>query len=256
MQRFHIAKRPLSAMAVLAIQLAWAARRRDLPTLQNQDPSGSFGVPAAPALRIVMVGDSTVTSPGVEPLDATWPRRLANALTESWHVELYCVAVGGSKAKDVLTDQVHRAITLEPDICIVSVGGNDALRGTPLVQFERDYDEVLSLLSGHIHHIAVSGVGDLGSIPRIPSLAQAIARVRARAFDGSIRRVVSRYPRVVKTDTWAPGWGEFNTNPEAIFGADQFHASAYGHGVYAAAMMPAVEELLARIEHDAQSELG
>ena len=61
---------------------------------------------------------------------------------------------------------------------------------------------------------------------------------------------------MVKTDTWSPGWNEFNTNPQAIFGADEFHASAYGHRVYAAAMLPAVEELLSRREADTQRESG
>lgn len=256
MPSLHIAKRPLSALAVLGMQIAWAGFRRDLPTLSNQDPSGFFGDPGGPQLRIVMLGDSTVTSPGVEPLDSTWPRLMATALCKFRSIDLRSVAVGGSKAKDVVVNQVHRALALEPDICVVSVGGNDALRGTPLTQFERDYEEIIALLSPRVKHIAVSGVGDLGSIPRLPALPRAIARVRGRAFDRAIRRVAHRYEQVVKTDTWSPGWDEFNTNAEAIFAADQFHASAYGHRVYAAAALPAVEELISRIEAQAQSELG
>ena len=256
MPNLHIAKRPLSALALLTMQIVWAGFRRDLPTLSNQDPSGFFGDPDASQLRIVMLGDSTVTSPGVDPLDSAWPRRLARALCEPYAIDLRSVAVGGSKAKDVLADQVHRALALDPDICVVSVGGNDALRGTPLVQFERDFQEILALLTSRVSHIAVSGIGDLGSIPRLPALARAIARVRARAFDRAIRRVAYPYAQVVKTDTWSPGWDEFNTNPDAIFGGDQFHASAYGHRIYAEAMQPATEELIRRIERDAASELG
>ena len=256
MSGIHVAKRPLTALTVLAAQVAWAGYRRDLPTLSNQETSGVFGDPSNPRLRIVMLGDSTVTSPGVDPLNAAWPRRLAIGLSGSRFIEMHSVAVGGSKAKDVLADQLHRAINLEPHICIVSVGGNDALRGTPLVQFERDFSAILSLLTTHVRHIAVSGVGDLGSIPRLPALARTIARVRARSFDRAIRRAADPFREVVKTDTWSPGWNEFNTNPEAIFGADQFHASAYGHRIYAAAMMPAVETLIGRLEAETESGLG
>lgn len=248
--------RPLWPLAVLGAQLYRAGHRSDLPTLTNQDPSGTFGDPARPQLRIALLGDSTVTSPGVEPLDSCWPRQIAFSLRNRYRVELHSVAVGGSKARDVLNDQVDAAIALQPDIFIVSVGGNDALRGTPIVRFEQDYDSILDRLTSRSDYLAVSGVGDLGSIPRFPAVARAVARNRAKSFDRAIRRVVRRYPQVLKTDTWSPGWDEFNTNPEAIFGADQFHASTYGHRVYTAAMLPAIEVLLARMESGAEPDVG
>jgi lysophospholipase L1-like esterase len=248
--------KPLWPLAVLAAQLYRAGHRNDLPTLSNQDPSGAFGDPRAPRLSIAILGDSTVTSPGVEPLDASWPRQIAFGLGDRYRVEVHSVAVGGSKACHVLADQVPAAIAVEPHIYIVSVGGNDALRATPVARFEREYDAILSRLTEHSRLIAVSGVGDLGTIPRLPAMARAIARNRARAFDRAIRRVVRRFPHVIKTDTWSPGWDEFKTNPEVIFGADQFHASAYGHRVYTAAMQPAITELIKRIEENEQRNLG
>lgn len=243
-------------MAVLAVQVYKAGHRSDLPTLSNQDPSGVFGDQSAPTLRIAMLGDSTVTSPGVEPLDACWPRQIAFGLSDRYRVELHSVAVGGSKTRDVLDYQVEAALAVEADIYVVSVGGNDTLRATPLARFEQEYDAILRRLTKRCRYVAVSGVGDLGSIPRLPAMARALARNRARAFDRAIRRAVRRYPEVVKTDTWSPGWDEFNTNPQQIFGADLFHASAYGHRVYTAAMHPAIDELLGRMEAHSQSDLG
>ena len=256
MSRLHIFAKPLPALAVLAGQVLWAGHRRDLPTLSNQDPSGTFGDRQSPRLRIVVIGDSSVTAPGVEPLDAAWPRRMAEHLADSYRVELCSVAVGGSKARDVLASQVHEAIALQPEIAIVSVGANDALRTTPVAQFEREYDQIIGLLADHVPGIAVSGIGDLGSIPRLPALARSIVRIRGRSFDHAVRRVTSRYPGVLKTDTWAPGWDEFLTNPDAIFAADLFHASAYGHRVYTAAIMPAIDELVARRSRGVESGTG
>ena len=94
--------------------------------------------------------------------------------------------------------------------------------------------------------LRVSGIGDLGSIPRLPALARSIIRIRGRSFDRAVRRVVGRYPQVVKTNTWSPGWQEFLTNPDDVFAGDLFHASAYGHRIYTNAAMPAVEELVTR----------
>ena len=171
-------RKPSIGVALLVVQVLRAAHRKDLPSLKNQDPSGVFGDPQAPLLRLVVMGDSSVTSPGVEPLDASWPRQIAHRLGEQFRVELHSVAVGGSKACDVLTDQIAEAIAFRPDIAIVSVGANDAMRGTPLSRFEREYDEILSQMTKHVPGIAVSGVGDLGSIPRLPALARSLIRIR------------------------------------------------------------------------------
>lgn len=252
----RIVAKPLSAFGVLTAQMLWAGHRRDLPSLTNQDPSGTFGSSDAPRLRLALMGDSSVTSPGVEPLDACWPRRVAKQLSESYHVELFSVAVGGSKARDVLASQVNEAIALRPDIAIVSAGANDALRATTIPRFEAEYDEIIGLLAKSVPGIAVSGIGDLGSIPRLPALARSIVRIRGRSFDRAVRRVVGRYPGVLKTDAWAPGWHEFLTNPEKIFADDLFHASAYGHRIYAAAISPAIDELIRRHEQSVESGTG
>lgn len=244
--RLRVLRKPLFAVVLLIIQVLRSAHRKDLPSLENQDPSGVFGDRRKPRLRIVVLGDSSVTAPGVEPLDAAWPRQIASQLSDQFYVELLSVAVGGSKTRDVISDQLRRAIDFEPDIAFVSAGANDALRATPLSRFESEYEHIIGQLDRHVPGVAVSGIGDLGSIPRLPALARSIIRIRGRSFDRAIRRVVARYPQVVKTNTWSPGWQEFLTNPEDVFAGDLFHASAYGHRIYTNAAMPAVKELVAR----------
>lgn len=256
MARLGFAAKPLAGVGLLTAQVLVAAHRPDIPSCQNQDPSGIFGDPASPPLRVVALGDSTVTSPGVEPLDASWPRRVAHQLAGRYYVEFHALAIGGSKARDVLAGQADQAVALRPDLAIVSVGGNDALRGSSVKRFETEYDQILELLSSHVPHIIVSGVGDLGSIPRLPALARAIARIRGRSFDNAVRRVVRHYPSVLKTDTWSPGWQEFNSNPTQIFAVDLFHASAYGHRVYTAAVMPAIEVVMDRLDDGIESDIG
>jgi lysophospholipase L1-like esterase len=242
----RIVTKSLTGVGVFAGQVLRSAHRQDLPSHNNQDPSGDFGDTSLPRLRIALLGDSSITSPGVYPLDDCWPRRLARHLNDRYYVELRSVGVGGSKARDVLADQVPRAIETEPDMALVSVGANDALRGTPVVRYERELDEILTLLSAAIPLVGVSGIGDLGSIPRLPDLARSFSRVRARSFDGAVRRVAARHPDVVKSRSWGPLWKPFDDQPEVIFAPDQFHASAAGHALFAAAAIPLVEALLAR----------
>lgn len=235
---------PLVALGLAVIQVYRAGHRKDLPSFENQDPSGVFGHPDLPTLRIALIGDSSVTAPGVDPLDAAWPRRIAHSLSDRYRVHLMSFAVGGSKTRDVIAGQLPQALAAQPDIVFVSIGANDALRATPLARFEREYRQVIDELSAKVPGVAVSGIGDLGSIPRLPALARSIVRIRGRSFDRAIRRVVVDYPNVVKTNTWSQGWEEFLTNPEQVFAGDLFHASAYGHGIYTRAALPAIEQLL------------
>jgi lysophospholipase L1-like esterase len=246
MSRLRFLGKPVFGIGLLVTQVLRAGHRKDLPSLSNQDPSGDFGDPHLPRLRLVFLGDSSVTSPGVEPLDASWPRLIAHRLTDRYHVELRSVAVGGAKARDVIADQLQSAIGLAPDVVFVSIGANDALRATPLSRFEREYRHIVAQLDRHVPGVAVSGIGDLGSIPRLPALARSIVRIRGRSFDKAIRRVVADFPDVVKTNTWSAGWEEFLTNPDEVFAGDLFHASAYGHRIYANSAMPAVEVLVKR----------
>jgi lysophospholipase L1-like esterase len=240
---WKIIRPPLAAGALLAGQMARAAYRDDLPSLENQDPSGTFGDPAAKPLTIVYLGDSSVTSPGVEPLDEAWPRQVAMHLAERFHVKAVSVAVGGSKARDVIESQVDEALEHRPDIAYVVVGSNDALRGTPIARFEEDFNRIVERLHANVPSVGLSGIGDLGTIPRLPHLARGIARVRARAIDRAVTRVAAKYPRAIKSNVW-PVMHHVFGNDEEMFGGDLFHASASGHRAFATIGRPVADELV------------
>lgn len=238
-----LAQPVITLAAVLAAQVLHAGRRRDLPSHENQDPSGDFGDPALPTLRIAFLGDSSVTAPGVEPLDDCWVRQLSYHLTDRFHVEARSVAVGGSKVRDVLDSQVDAAIALDPDIAYVSVGSNDALRGTPLHRFEADYRTMAAILHDAVPAVGLSGVGDLGSIPRLPEFARGVARIRARSVNNAIARVAADLPRAIKSNPWGVMWDTFYRDPE-MFAGDRFHASAKGHLVFAEVARPMADRLV------------
>ncbi|MEE8457094.1 MAG: GDSL-type esterase/lipase family protein [Acidimicrobiia bacterium] len=246
MNVWKILRPPLMAGTLLAGQMARAIFREDLPSLTNQDPSGVFGSPDSPPLRIVFLGDSSVTSPGVEPLDHSWPRQMAKHLAIRYRVEAISVAVGGSKVRDVLAEQVDAALEARPDIAYVAVGSNDALRGTPVARFESDFNRVVADLHDSVPAVGLSGIGDLGTIPRLPELARGVARVRARAIDHAIARVAARYPRTVKSNAWDV-MATFAQRPEH-FADDLFHASAQGHLAFARVGVPMVDRLVEVLE--------
>ncbi len=94
--------------------------------------------------------------------------------------------------------------------------------------------------------VGLSGIGDLGAIPRLPELARGVARVRARAIDRAIARVSARYPRTVKSNAWDV-MATFADSPE-LFAGDLFHASAEGHLAFARVGAPMVDRLVEILE--------
>ena len=202
----------------------------------------------SPALHVVVLGDSSVTAPGVHPLDHCWARRVAHHLATRYHVTLTSVAVGGTRAGDVLLYQVPAARAACPDMALISVGANDALRAVAVDDFERNLDAAVRALQETIPAVALSGLGNLGTLPRLPAIGRAWAKVRARSYDRAIARVAHRR-RVPKTTAWGSMWDRFMDldNESGIYAADLFHASGVGHELFAEAWFPVVDEMAAEV---------
>jgi len=231
---------PLAGAGFLLLQVRRAAHRDDLPSFSNQDISDSFGDPAAPPLRVVAVGDSSLTAPGIADLEDVWLRRLIRPYAESHHVELISLGVGGSRARDVIDGQLDAAVALRPDIAVVTVGSNDAIRATPVRRFAADLERIVTRLESVSGAVLLLGMGDLGSIPRLPPSLRPYLSYRSRVFDAACVRVAVAHPHTVKVHARGRMVTAFFEDP-GLFAADQFHASERGHAVFAAAAAPAFE---------------
>lgn len=245
----RLTRRPVAAFAILLGQIWHTGHRPDLPSLTNQNPSAVLGDSSNPPLKVVLLGDSSITAPGVHPLDDCWARRVGHRIGQNYRVELINLAVGGTRASDVNRYQVAAAIAEQPDLALVCVGANDALRAVSVTDYERDLHAILSRLAANVPAVGVSGLGDLGPLPRLPNLGRAWARVRSRSFDRAIARVCHRLG-LPKTSAWGPVWAVFDDpeNANGMYAADLFHASGRGHALFAAAWEEVVDELLTELD--------
>lgn len=239
---------PVAAVGFLAGQVYRAGHRSDLPSHANQETSGTFGSPDLPTLRMVALGDSSITCPGVADVDHCFIRRVAAHLSDRYFVDLRSVAVGGSKVSDVLNHQLDLAMLHRPDLAIVSVGSNDAIRATPARLFERQLEEIVVRLLDVSQAVAVMGVGDLGTIPRLPWSLRPMLSTRARNIDRAVSRVVERHDRVARAVTWGFVSDVFMSGDPALWAGDRFHASDRGHAVFASSVISTVESLLPLVD--------
>src|SRR6187401_2578236 len=159
------------ALAGLVAEYYWTTRR-PLPSLTGVEESGRIGGTSSETpLRVVALGDSTLTGPGIDdPRDIWLPRALAH-LDVPGGVELISLAVGGSCAVDVAA-RVDEAIELDPDLVVIAVGCNDVM-------------------------VAVANIGDLGTIARLVWPLSILVSVRSSSIRRAIEKVAARRDRVV-----------------------------------------------------------
>lgn len=100
--------------------------------------------PAAP-IRIAILGDSLAAGYGVKPAEAI-PARLQAALkAEGRSVEIFNHGVSGDTTAGGL-DRIDWMLGDKPDIVIVELGGNDALRAIDPATTERNLEAIITKL--------------------------------------------------------------------------------------------------------------
>jgi len=137
---------------------------------------------AAQTVKIAMLGDSLTAGYGVAPAEAL-PVRLQAALQRrSRNVTILNHGVSGDTVAGGLS-RVDWMLADKPDIVLVALGGNDALRGSDPAQAERNLDAIIAKLKQAGVTVWLAGM----MAPRNfgPEYAQ--------AFDGMYKRLADKH---------------------------------------------------------------
>jgi len=234
----------LATSLTLTAEVLWAARRR-LPVGEEVDATGLLfdHLPGAP-LRVVVLGDSTLTGPGLISPEDVWVRQALAVLDLGRPIEVVSFAVGGSRAVDVL-GRLDAALAEGADAVVLAVGSNDAIHGTPRRRFVETYDRLLGEILRRVPVVAVTNVGELGHIARIPRPLRTLLSARGHSFCRAIESVVARHARAVLLDV-SPANHHFRDR--SLFGPDLFHPTSAGHSRWAEAVAPGLLLALSRLE--------
>lgn len=238
--------------AGVAAEAVWTVRRR-LPALVGSDASGMVPgrTPGRP-LRLVALGDSSLTGPGIGDADRIWLRRALRRLELDRDVEVISLAVGGSRVADVAR-RVDDAIALDPDLVTVAVGSNDVIRATPSRQLRVQLDGVVARLVDAVGVVAVANVGDLGNVARIPPPLESVMRARSRTARRVIERVVDAHPGAILLDV---SRADRAFRDRSVFAPDLFHPGEVGHALWAEAVLPDLRAAVAAAEQVAPRRTG
>jgi lysophospholipase L1-like esterase len=220
---------------VLFIEQQWAAHH-DFPSFPDLDPSGLFGNPAHPPRRIALLGDSTITAPGLESADDIWIRQLVPDLSDGYRLQIESVAFGGARLSDVVNNQIPE-LSGSYDLALVSAGSNDALRGMTQLQMRQILTQICEQLLERCEAVVLAGAGDIGTAPRLPFPLSAIATARARATDIAHTAAAEANERIFHIPMWELTTPAYRTQ-EGLFSDDRFHPNRRGHAIWAGAALP------------------
>ena len=188
---------------------------------------GQVYAQAAPT-RIAILGDSLAAGYGVKPAEAI-PARLQAALKqEGRNVEILNHGVSGDTSAGGL-DRIDWMMADKPDIVMVELGGNDALRAIDPATTERNLDAIVAKLKDA--KVTVWLVGMLAPRNLGPQYA--------RAFDGIYKRIADKhglplYPFILEGVAQDP----------ALNQADGIHPNPKGVDVVVKNLLPFVNSNL------------
>lgn len=225
---------PLGLLAVLVVQ-ALVARGRDYPFEAFQrieavarPASGANG----PALRMAMLGDSTVAGVGVpteqESLPVLTAERVAAALGRP--VEVMGFGVSGAETGEVLEMQGRDLEAF--DVVVVVIGSNDVTHGTSPWRLRAD---TRALLAGLPKPVVFGGIPLFGGTTAIDRPLRDVVRWYA----GVLRRVqvdvAAEFDGVAFVNIAERASPRFRGVPEAM-SSDGFHPAPVGYGFWADAL--------------------
>ena len=204
--------------------------------------NGTFGEGDGPALRMLMLGDSTAAGFAVAESRQTPGAHLAAGIAAAADrpVWLRCTAGPGATSA-TLESQVERAEARVPekhyDLAVIFIGANDVIRRVrpnDAVAALRDVTRELVELGTPV---VVATCPDLGTVRPIGWPLRSVARRASRQLAAAQTIAVTEAGgrTVSLSDVLAE---DFRSDPLSMFGPDRFHPSARGYAQAAFVVLP------------------
>ena len=187
-----------------------------------------FAAPASGVRTLVFVGDSITEGYGVKQ-DQAFPAIAGELLRKRGRdVKIVNGGISGSVSADA-DARVRWFLKLKPDVLVLELGGNDALKGTPVAQIEKNLDRALGVASSA--HLKVLLLGMRVFTNFGPEYTKSFSEMYARLAK---THHVALVPFLLEDVALKPG----------LMQADQKHPSVAGHAIVAKRVADEVEKLL------------
>lgn len=176
-----------------------AVRARALKLPEAAGPREGREGQGAPALRLLVVGDSSAAGVGVEHQRQAFAMPLARALADrlGGAVDWQLLATTGHTAADALERFADPATAVRPaDVLVTVVGVNDVVAQVSPARWLRTLEQLhrTGIERAGIRLTVHSGVPPMHRFTLLPQPLRAVLGLDARALDGALSRVLRFEP--------------------------------------------------------------
>jgi lysophospholipase L1-like esterase len=226
------------------------ALTRDYPLVgPERRIRGTFGDASSPALKFVVLGDSTAVGVGTTP-EQSFSWLLGEWLGQRLHVDLEVLGVSGATTRDVNQLQVPEALEMKPDLVLIEIGGNDVTHLSTIHTVRSQMGRALDRLKARGIHVVVAGPPHMGTSRAFAQPLRALSGWRGKA----VRRAIESQARqrgVDYVDLSAGTHQQFQRYPLKYYSQDWFHPGAGGYKLWATVMYPTVLKAALRVSSTA-----
>lgn len=201
------------------------------------------GIRTAP-VRYTALGDSTGIGLGARSGGGYVDRLFAKIDQTHPNSHLVNLSVPWATTAHVLNKQVPSVSATRATLVSVSIGINDVLQGRSELEFEENYEQILSQLEKLDAVTVVVNLPDITAAPELLRSPDASIEVRVRSFNKRIETIANKrgLPLV---DLYGLTRDSLRSRSE-FFSADGMHPSDAGYQLWADAMWPTVRQSIER----------
>ncbi len=181
----------------------------------------------------VAIGDSATEGMGSSVPDRSFAGVVADYLRQhKKRLAYHNLGKSGAPTRDILTNQLDRAIALNPDLVTISAGVNDIRAFSTPWRFKKDLQMLIDRLQRETNaEIVLNNIPDFSITPRVPRCLKGISRFAIRRFNVIIQDVVTN-SKVILVDLFNMS-SLFGKKYPEIIAQDRFHPSDFGYALWA-----------------------
>ena len=233
---------------LVAVELYLLSRREFLPAdpgyrIEALVEPGLGGEAGADALRLAVLGDSTVAGVGSPTMEESLPVLIAQRVADATGrpVDVRGHGVSGARTETVLRYQLP--LVDGADVIVLVIGANDATHATFWPAFRQQTDEMLATARATGAAVVLAGTPRFNRTQIIPEPLRTMVDRYSTLLRGEQRSATAELPDVAFVDLAAEASPRFVGVPQAT-SPDGFHPSPIGYGFWADALAPAVVEAM------------
>lgn len=189
-------------------------------------------------LRLMVAGDSVALGLGASSVENTFAYKVAEKLGENRRVVYKNIAEEGAQTKDVINKQLSEITAFNPDIVIMTIGGNDVVRlkseKKTLERYKIIIDEMKDSTNATIY---IANIPNFEGIEPLPIWHINLINKRAEEINAGIPSLEEERVKIIDVHE---KWNDIPKVKEAL-SADRFHANDYGYTFWTDAFLERIE---------------